>query len=491
MRPSAKALSTLLSTASLDKLPQSQERGITLDLGFSAFFIPVPEHLKGRAQDGQREMQARRCEREHARSDSFSFSAAACSLSLFCPDRYDTVQVTLVDCPGHASLIRTIIGGAGIIDLMLLVLDATKGIQTQTAECLVIGEILTDRLVVVLNKTDLLPEPDKQLPKIEKNLRAVFANTKFGKDVKIVPVSANPGSVDDLKIKEGGAAAGATKGAAAAAAASAAASSSAAAAVSTPAVAASAPRVSALVEALAASLKDAPFRVSSDAHAPFLFAVDHCFQIRGQGTVLTGTVLSGHIAVGQMVEIPNLKLERKIKSMQRFRQPVESAAQGDRSDRHSPFGRIASMANEPQSVVARRLLTLLIDRLFRVAAQCWDLRDTIGLQAGGARVGVQSRFCAHIRRRDRGGGQGALLQGALRQQGQVPRVHRPCDRHGHCTLLWRTHASRRRPNWQTTAQRRICRCCRRVLLHFFLFSCFFFLLWLRPSPYSCRARDVL
>ena len=44
------------------------------------------------------------------------------------------LQVTLVDCPGHASLIRAIIGGAQIIDLMVLVIDATKGIQTQTAE---------------------------------------------------------------------------------------------------------------------------------------------------------------------------------------------------------------------------------------------------------------------------------------------------------------------------------------------------------------------
>ena len=41
----------------------------------------------------------------------------------------NTVQVTLVDCPGHASLIRTIIGGAQIIDMMLLVVDVTKGIQ--------------------------------------------------------------------------------------------------------------------------------------------------------------------------------------------------------------------------------------------------------------------------------------------------------------------------------------------------------------------------
>jgi selenocysteine-specific elongation factor len=95
-----RALSTVISTAALDKNPQSRERGITLDLGFSAFQIQPPAAL---AAD------------------------------------YDQVQFTLVDCPGHASLIRTIIGGAQIIDMMLLVVDATKGMQTQTAECVVIG----------------------------------------------------------------------------------------------------------------------------------------------------------------------------------------------------------------------------------------------------------------------------------------------------------------------------------------------------------------
>ena len=88
------------------------------------------------------------------------------------------MQVTLVDCPGHASLIRTIIGGAQIIDAMLLVIDITKGIQVkpaitallrvepiltvslllqaQTAECLVVGEIAVARMTVVLNKCDLV-----------------------------------------------------------------------------------------------------------------------------------------------------------------------------------------------------------------------------------------------------------------------------------------------------------------------------------------------
>jgi selenocysteine-specific elongation factor len=70
------ALSTTLSTAALDKHPQSRERGITLDLGFSSFTVPAPPHILAAG--------------------------------------YGQVQVTLVDCPGHASLIRTIIGGAQV-----------------------------------------------------------------------------------------------------------------------------------------------------------------------------------------------------------------------------------------------------------------------------------------------------------------------------------------------------------------------------------------
>lgn len=139
-----RALSTSLSTAALDKHPQSAERGITLDLGFSSFTVGLPLHLSHLA------------------------------------DRWSAVQFTLVDCPGHASLIRTgegrcnwscrrdrpyvlmllsVIGGAQIIDVVLLVIDITKGIQTQTAECLVIAEVSTDKMVVcVLSRTFPLPE---------------------------------------------------------------------------------------------------------------------------------------------------------------------------------------------------------------------------------------------------------------------------------------------------------------------------------------------
>ncbi len=48
----------------------------------------------------------------------------------------------------------------------------------------------------------------------------------------------------------------------------------------------------------------------------FFFAVDHCFPIKGQGTVLTGTVLNGSVKVNDVVELPELKVQKKVKSMQ-------------------------------------------------------------------------------------------------------------------------------------------------------------------------------
>ena len=40
-------------------------------------------------------------------------------------------------------------------------------------------------------------------------------------------------------------------------------------------------------------------------------AVDHCFSIRGQGTVMTGTILQGSLAINDTVEIPALKVRYK------------------------------------------------------------------------------------------------------------------------------------------------------------------------------------
>ncbi|CUG51402.1 selenocysteine-specific elongation factor, putative [Bodo saltans] len=102
----SKALSTVSSTASFDKNPQSMERGMTLDLGFSSFTVDVSGHNQFAAKNIQ------------------------------------TLQVTLVDCPGHASLIRTVIGGAQIVDCLVVVVSNSGvsgrgGGDWKTAHCCV------------------------------------------------------------------------------------------------------------------------------------------------------------------------------------------------------------------------------------------------------------------------------------------------------------------------------------------------------------------
>ena len=89
------ALSTVLSTCALDKHPQSKARGITLDLGFSCLAVDLPQ----------------------ARYDDLDGLVARPSSDG--GGEGVRVQLTLVDCPGHASLIRTIIGATQIIDVFV------------------------------------------------------------------------------------------------------------------------------------------------------------------------------------------------------------------------------------------------------------------------------------------------------------------------------------------------------------------------------------
>jgi len=223
-----KALSTSLSTAALDKNPQSQQRGITLDLGFSAFNLDIPHHLK------------------------------AICLHLY-GNTVKNLQFTLVDCPGHASLIRTIIGGAQIIDMMILVIDANKGIQTQTAECLVIGEITTSNLIIALNKIDMLPELDRdeRIDRAKRKILKVFASTKFPNP----PIVLTAAAVGGEKV----------------------------ASVSAQASSISSQLQSLGVDDLVELIKESAIIPIRNSSSPFYYAIDHCFPIKGHGTVLTGT----------------------------------------------------------------------------------------------------------------------------------------------------------------------------------------------------------
>lgn len=165
---------------------------------------------------------------------------------------------------------------------MILVIDVTKGIQTQTAECLVIGELTCKHMIVALNKIDQLEQSSKckLIEKMTKRLRSTLSETCFTSATPIVPISA---------LTEEN-----------------------------------------LTEFVTILQQNAFSPLRNMNQEPFLFAVDHCFLIRGQGTVCTGTVLQGRVCVNDSIEIPALKVIKKVKSIQMFRKPMQSAIQGDR-----------------------------------------------------------------------------------------------------------------------------------------------------------------
>ncbi|KAL3774989.1 hypothetical protein HJC23_007077 [Cyclotella cryptica] len=190
--------------------------------------------------------------------------------------------------------------------MVLLVVDATKGMQTQTAECLVIAEMTTRNLIVVLNKIDLFPEHEREerLRLAEKKMRNALRGTKF-EDAAMVGISACVGG-------EKVAAIGGSSG------------------VDFPGNMSVTHNIHGLLEILQAQMR-APNRDFKPSPDRFHFAVDHCFPIKGQGTVLTGTCLSGSARPNDMVEFPTLATQKKIKGLQMFRRKANIIQQGDRA----------------------------------------------------------------------------------------------------------------------------------------------------------------
>ena len=139
----AEVLSEVISTAGIDAHPQSKERGITIDLGFTSFIV-------------------------------------------------ENYLVTLVDGPGHADLIKISASSVEIIDCALLVIDINKGPQVQTGEHLIMIDSLDLKdIIVILNKIDLFRgDVENEVEKI----RNFFKSTPFGPDIPIFVVSAKENS---------------------------------------------------------------------------------------------------------------------------------------------------------------------------------------------------------------------------------------------------------------------------------------------------------
>jgi selenocysteine-specific elongation factor len=109
-----------LTGKNTDRLPEEQQRGISIDLGYAPLGLP----------DGR--------------------------------------QLSVVDVPGHERFVRTMVAGATGVDLFLLVIDAAEGARPQTHEHLAILRLLgVERGVVALTKTDLVDEETLELARLE------------------------------------------------------------------------------------------------------------------------------------------------------------------------------------------------------------------------------------------------------------------------------------------------------------------------------------
>src|SRR5579863_4794006 len=201
---------------------------------------------------------ADRLEEEKRRGITIDIGFA--NLELPMPDG-ETLRLGFVDVPGHERFVRNMLAGIGGIDLVLLVIAADESIKPQTREHFDICRLLSVRRgITVLTKSDLVdPETlDVVRLEVEDFLRGTFLDPSHA---PIVPVSSLTGAgIDDLK------------------------------------------------RALAQVAAEVPARDSTSlARLP----IDRVFSMKGFGTVVTGTLISGSIHKEAELEVfPKGKLVR-------------------------------------------------------------------------------------------------------------------------------------------------------------------------------------
>jgi selenocysteine-specific elongation factor len=188
-------------------------------------------------------------------------------------------RVGVVDVPGHEKFIKRMIAGAGGIDLVMLVVAADDGVMPQTREHLEICQLLDIKYgLIALTKIDLV-EPD-WVELIREDLTKLVKGT-FLEGAPIVPVSALTG--------EG------------------------------------IPQLISALEALVPKIKKTFF-----GELVFL-PIDRVFSMKGFGTVVTGTLISGEIGIGETIEILPEGLQAKVRGMQTHNSQIKTAHAGQRT----------------------------------------------------------------------------------------------------------------------------------------------------------------
>jgi selenocysteine-specific elongation factor len=185
----------------------------------------------------------------------------------------------IVDVPGHEKFVKNMVAGATGIDLVAMVIAADEGVMPQTREHMEICSLLGIRFgIVVLTKIDMVETEWLEL--VTEEIREFMSDT-FLKDAPICAVSSTTG--DGLKdfVKE--------------------------------------------LDTLSDNV------TGRSASGLFRLPVDRVFTMKGFGTVITGTLFSGKIEVGEQVAIYPSGITSKVRGIQVHNQPVERAEVGQRT----------------------------------------------------------------------------------------------------------------------------------------------------------------
>jgi elongation factor Tu len=196
-----------------------------------------------------------------------------------------------IDCPGHADYIKNMITGAAQMDGAILVVSAVDGPMPQTKEHVLLAkQVNVPRLVVFLNKVDLVDEPEL-LDLVEMEIRELLSKYEFdGDNTPIIRGSAlkaiegDPSEIGEGSIKK-------------------------------------------LMEALDTWIPE-PVR---ETDKPFLMAVEDVFSITGRGTVATGRIERGIVKVGDNLEILGFRdtMNTVATGIEMFRKLLDEGMAGD------------------------------------------------------------------------------------------------------------------------------------------------------------------
>jgi elongation factor Tu len=210
-----------------------------------------------------------------------------------------------VDCPGHADYIKNMITGAAQMDGAILVVAANDGAMPQTKEHILLArQVGVPRIVVFLNKIDMIYEQEKTpedaellLEVVESELRDILNAYEFpGDEIPIIRGSA-------LKAMEAGLKEGTT---------------------------ADDPALKCVYDLMDAvdSYVPEPTRAMDK---PFLMSVEDVFSITGRGTVATGRVERGKVKMGEEVELIGLGAHKKtvVTGIEMFNKELDEGIAGD------------------------------------------------------------------------------------------------------------------------------------------------------------------